>query len=372
MIIRLYSVSYKRLIDAVSQYEPKDDVSWILERITNSKRVIVFGTGRSGDIADAFAKFLRNIGIDQTFGPNDVPYIFGPCDLLIAISGSGATQYTLEVAKVAKEGGSFIVSLTSDQKSPLALLSDRVIMIPGAKKWRESDYFINNLLGTPTAPLTPLGTLFELRALLFLLSLISYIRGEELIKAYRNLIAIINEFEPPSEYYEKLYEILPKASEYAKQKTTILGEGLSGIVGRFFSTRLRHLSKGNAERLVNYWLDKGSVAVRRNDVVLVISGSASEFFATLAEKAKTKGAKVAVVTSFQESKLANVSDLTLIIPGRQIFKLKGLRSSYFPQDPKYSAFELRTLFFLESFIHYVAEKENISETDIKMMHSDFT
>ncbi len=372
MAKRRYAVSYNRLIDVVSQYEPKDDIDWILGRITNSKRVIIFGTGRSGDIADAFAKFLRNIGIDQTFGPNDVPYVFGPCDLLIAISGSGSTQYTLEVARVAKEGGSFIISLTSDSNSPLALISNKIILIPGARKWKDSDYFINNLLGTPTAPLTPLGTLFELRALLFLLSLVSYIRGEELTESYRKLIAIIKEFEPPSEYYEKLYEILPKASAYAKQKTTVLGEGLSGIVGRFFSTRLRHLSKGNTERLVNFWLDKGSVAVRHDDLVLIISGSASEFFATLAEKARTKGAKVATVTSFQDSKLAKVSDLTLVIPGRQIFKLKGLRSSYFPQDPKYSAFELRTLFFLESFIHYVAEKENISETDIKMMHSDFT
>jgi D-arabinose 5-phosphate isomerase GutQ len=368
----VYAVSYKRLVETVSAYEPDEDLQWIIGRITNSKRVIVFGTGRSGDVADAFAKFLRNIGVDQTFGPNDVPYIFGPCDLLVAISGSGSTQYTLEVAKVAKEGGSFIISLTSDQASPLAAISDKIILIPGARKWKGSDYFVDSLLGTSKAPLTPLGTLFELRSLLFLLSVISYIRGQELIESYRKLVSLIKEFEPPSDYYELLYEILPKASEYAKQKTTVLGEGLSGIVGRFFSTRLRHLSKGNAERLVYFWLDKGSIAVRRDDLVFIISGSASEFFANLAEKAKTKGAKVAVVTSFQDSRLSKVSDLTLAIPGRQIVKLKGLRSSYFPQDPTYSVFELRTLFFLESFIHYVAEKENISETDMKMMHSDFT
>ena len=123
---------------------------------------------------------------------------------------------------------------------------------------------------------------------------------------------------------------------------------------------------------MNFWLDKGTVAVKKNDLVLIISGSASEFFAGLAEKVKAKGAKIVTITSFSDSKLAKLSDLTIAIPGREILKLRGLRSSYFPQDPKYSAFELRALFFLESFVHYVAEREKISEKDIKMMHSDFT
>ena len=365
-------MSYRELVEKVAEYEPDYDLGWINGRIFNSKRVIVFGTGRSGDVADAFVKFLRNIGVDQAFGPNDVPYIFGPCDFLIAVSGSGSTEYTLEVARVAKDGGSFVTAITSNPESKLASLSDKVIIVPGAPGWKEANYFERALLGEFSAPLTPLGTLFELRSLILLLSLISYLRGEELRSSYRSLINLIREFEPEKSYYSSLYRLLPKASKYAKRKTIVLGEGLSGIVGRFFATRLRHLSKGESERLVNFWLDKGTVAVKKNDLVLIISGSASEFFAGLAEKVKAKGAKIVTITSFSDSKLAKLSDLTIAVPGREILKLRGLRSSYFPQDPKYSAFELRALFFLESFVHYVAEREKISERDIKMMHSDFT
>ncbi len=365
-------MSYTRLVDEVAEYEPKEDLDWIIGRIYGSKRVVVFGAGRSGDVADAFVKFLRNIGVDHSFGPNDVPYVFGPCDLLIAISGSGVTQYTLEVAKVAKEGGSFVTSITSNPESQLASISDKVILVPGAHRWKEEDYYMSKLLGVTSTPLTPLGTLFELRTMLLSLSLILYLRGEELLDSYRSLIKIIKDFTPPEEYYEKLYGFLPAASEYPRNKTVVLGEGLSGIVGRFFSTRLRHLSKEGQERLVYYWLDKGSVAVKEGDLVMIISGSASQLFAELAKRAKRKGTKIVSLTSFPDADLGKASDLTIEIPGRRIFKLKGLRSSYFPQDPRYSAFELRSLFFLESFVHYVAEKEKITENDIKRMHSDFT
>jgi len=363
---------YHMLIDTVANYSLPDDTEWLVERIRNSKRVITIGTGRSGDVAEVLMRFLRNLGIDYSYGPNDLPYVLGPCDLAIAFSGSGSTYYTTEVARAVKQGGGFLTAITSNPSSTLSALSDRTVLIPGASR-KESDYFTNQITGASNVPLTPLGTLFELRSLLFSLSLVSQLRGFNFNATHKSLIDAIANFNPKTEYYTDLYELIPKTNKNCEyKKTVIIGEGLSGIVGKFFATRLRHCSRPGEERYVSFWLDKGSVSVGKNDLVFIISGSGGGVSPNLAKKGKEKGAKVVALTSFVDSELSANSDYIIEIPGRIKMKLKGLRSSYYPQDPMYSIFELRSLFFLETLIYYIASKDGITESDMKQMHSDFT
>ncbi len=363
---------YQTLVNSVTDYDLPSDNEWLVERIRFSKRVITMGTGRSGDVAEILMRFLRNLGIDYSYGPNDLPYVLGPCDLFIAFSGSGSTYYTLEVARAAKQGGGFLTSITSNAGSPLSALSDKIILIPGASS-KESDHFANQITGVSKVPLTPMGTLFELRSLLFSLSLISQLRGLDFVEAHKALARGISEFNPKPEYYEDLYNLIPKiTNDYNYKKTVIIGEGLSGIVGKFFATRLRHCSKPGKERYVSYWLDKGSVSVGSDDLVFVISGSGGGVSPSLAKKGRDKGAKVVALTSFKDSELAKNSDYVVEIPGRIKMNLRGLRSSYYPQDPMYSIFELRSLFFLETLIYYLASRDGITESDMRSMHSDFT
>ncbi|MGC8661588.1 MAG: SIS domain-containing protein [Nitrososphaeria archaeon] len=367
-----YNSTYQMLVNSVVNYTLPDDTEWLIERIRYSKRVITVGTGRSGDVAEVLMRFLRNLGIDYSYGPNDLPYVLGPCDLSIAISGSGSTYYTVEVARAVKQGGGFLTSITSNASSPLSALSDKVILIPGASL-KESDHFTNQITGISKVPLTPMGTLFELRSLLFSLSLVSQLRGISLAETHKSLAEGISNFNPKAEFYSDLYTLLPKTSQSGEyKKTVIIGEGLSGIVGKFFATRLRHCSKPGEERYVSFWLDKGSVSIGKDDLVFIISGSGGGVTPNLAKRGKEKGATVVSLTSFNDSELARNSDYIVEIPGRIKMKLKGLRSSYYPQDPMYSIFELRALFFLETLIYYLANKDGITENDMKLMHSDFT
>ncbi len=346
------------------------------EALKSSRRVICVGVGRSGGNAEVFTRFLRNLGFEQVYGPDDIPYILKSEDTLVAFSGSGVTTYTLETARIAREANARIVSLTSNVKSPLAELSDLVIEIPGKEvlSYHAEDYYIRQLIGVQYAPLTPIGTLYELRTMLFSLSFAgSFIEGNA-YGWFRRLTEGLRSYTPSQRDFQFLYHSLPKPRSPLNPltgKTVVVGEGFSGIVGSFFVTRLRHCCKLDEDRECYFWKDKGSVSVGPRDMVLIISGSGSHIPSLMAEKAKAKGARVVSITSYGESPLAENSNSVIIIPGRVMYKIKGLRSSYLPKNPLESIFELRTLFFLESSIYLIAIEENITEVDMLRKHSDF-
>jgi len=344
------------------------------EGLDLSTRRICIGVGRSGDIADVFAKFLRNLGYTEVHGPEDIPYIFEPSDLVIAYSGSGTSTFTVETAKIAKEANAKLVSLTSNLSSPLEKLSDYVIHIPGKTK-TEGDYYARQLLGAPYASLTPLGTSYELRALFLTLSFVgSVVRGTDVCSCYDELRRLCEEYAPPASELLRLYELMPKprsAMNPTAGKTVVIGEGLSGMVGKFFVTRLRHCARQSEERECYFFKDKGSVRVKENDLAFVISGSGNGVPLRLGERAKKNNVRLAVATSYADSPLAKMADVPIIIPGRTIERTKGLRSSYFPKDPRKSLFELRTILALETFIYAVAQTEGVTEFDMGAKHSEF-
>jgi len=370
---------YRKLCDFIGDFKlPKEkDIDRLVNIIESSGRIICVGVGRSGDNADALARFLRTLGYEKVYGPEEIPYVFRHTDLILAFSGSGSTTYTLQTAKTAKEAGARILSLTSNPNSPLTEISDHIIHIPGKTKvGYEANYFGRQILGVTHSPLTPLGTLYELRTLLLELSLITTLaEKKDIKKGFEELLSLCKDFTPNPKEFQQLYNLLPKPRSLRKPitgKTVVIGEGLSGMVGKFFVTRLRHCAKQDEERECYFWKDRGSISVNDKDLTLVISGSGENIPAQLAEKAKGKNAKVAAITSCPNSTLASVADVRLIIPGRKIQRMKGLRGSYLPKDPKESIFELRTLLSLECFIYALAEKEGVTEREMWEKHSDFT
>lgn len=372
------SSTYSRLIDIVDNFDllRPEEVEEFHSIIKQANRIVTVGVGRSGDNAEILAKFLRNLGYREVYGPDDIPFMFERGDAVVAISGSGTTAYTLETARVAHEAGSYVVAMTSNPDAPLANYAKKIILIPGKTKVGHNEhYYAKQLIGHPHAPLTPLGTLFELRTLLVVLSLIGYEIGKEFHATYRELVGGLRAYKPEDDIFEQFYHMLPRPRSHQNPftgKTVAVGEGMSGIVAKFFITRLRHCAKRGEDRECYYWKDRGSVSVRRGDLVLVVSGSGEHIPALLAKRAKEKGANVVGITSYRDSSLASVSDLTIMVPGRIKIALKGLRSSYFPRDPIMSIFELRALFLLESIIHLIAEREGITEEEMRDLHSDFT
>ncbi|MDL2246104.1 6-phospho-3-hexuloisomerase [Methanobrevibacter sp. OttesenSCG-928-K11] len=161
-------------IRMAEDYLSEKDIDNFLDTIINSKNVFVYGAGRSGLAAKAFAMRLMHIGISvYVVGETISPAIYDD-DCIIAISGSGETRAIVSAVKIAKERGSKVLSLTSYPESTLGKLSDTSILVKGRTKVDEDDenYLKRQIDGNYTS-LTPLGTAFELTSLVFLDGLVS-------------------------------------------------------------------------------------------------------------------------------------------------------------------------------------------------------
>ncbi len=136
------------------------------------KRILIIGTGRSGLVGRAFAMRLMHLSFDvHVLGETITPAI-GKGDIVVAISGSGATALPVTSAKIAKKVGAFIVAVTTRPNSPLGKIADQLVHIKAkSKAARQKDFFLRQIVGEHES-LAPLGTLFEISAGIFFDSLI--------------------------------------------------------------------------------------------------------------------------------------------------------------------------------------------------------
>ncbi len=102
----------------------------LVEGIFQAQRVFVTGKGRSGYVARCFAMRLMQMGFDAHVpGEATCPRIEAP-DLLIAVSCSGTTVTTVQMARIAAESGATVIAVTADADSELARCAGRRVLIP--------------------------------------------------------------------------------------------------------------------------------------------------------------------------------------------------------------------------------------------------
>lgn len=152
---------------AIDKKEVLKMLEILLEVRRKGRKVMIVGVGRSGLVGKAFAMRLMHLGFNvYVMGETITPAVKKE-DVVIAISGSGATQVVVSVAEAARKMGATVISVTSFPDSPLAKQSHHVVHVPGRTKISsEKDYFARQILGI-YEPLAPLGTLFEDTALVF-------------------------------------------------------------------------------------------------------------------------------------------------------------------------------------------------------------
>jgi 6-phospho-3-hexuloisomerase len=146
----------------VQEEQLEEFVKILIEAYKNKKIIGVVGAGRSGLVAKSFAMRLMHLGFNVFVIGETITPSLKSGDVLLAVSGSGETTFTVSAASVAKRIGAKVISLTSYPNSRLGELSDVRVVVPGrVTKASDDDYFSRQLLGIHE-PLAPLGTLFEL------------------------------------------------------------------------------------------------------------------------------------------------------------------------------------------------------------------
>ena len=135
----------KEILERVSE----DDVKKVKKLFFKSNRIFVYGAGRSGLVAKAFAIRLVHLGY-QTFVIGETisaPVTKG--DLVVIVSGSGETIPAVMTAEIAHNLGADVVSITAKKHSEIAKYADITLYISSTCNEEDRKKF------------APLGTLFE-------------------------------------------------------------------------------------------------------------------------------------------------------------------------------------------------------------------
>ena len=153
---------YKKKIGELDENQISDFAKTVLlQRST----IFVAGIGRSGFVAQAFAMRLAQMGRKvRVLGEPTIPPV-RKGNLFIVVSGSGTNL--VKEAKIAKEElGAKVIAITSYKDSPLAIMADVVLIIPGREKEDSEMPYFERMM--KELPIFPLGTAFEGLTLLFL------------------------------------------------------------------------------------------------------------------------------------------------------------------------------------------------------------
>jgi len=147
----------KEILGRISE----DDVNRVKDLFFQSNRIFVYGAGRSGLVAKAFAIRLVHLGF-QTFVIGETisaPVTKG--DLVIIVSGSGETIPAVMTAEIAHDIGAKVVSITAKKRSEIAKYADVTLFISSNCNEEERKKY------------APLGTLFEASVWIILDSIIA-------------------------------------------------------------------------------------------------------------------------------------------------------------------------------------------------------
>jgi 6-phospho-3-hexuloisomerase len=158
----------------------------------------------------------------------------------------------------------------------------------------------------------------------------------------------------------------------ANKKILVVGVGRSGLVGRAFAMRLRHL--GARSYVVGETI---TPSVEEGDLLVAISGSGStQIVVAVAEAAKRMKSKVAAITTYYDSPLGRLADLVVFVPGRT--KLASM-DDYFarqilgihePLSPLGTLFEDTSMVVLDAVVAELMKRLGKNESELARRHAN--
>jgi len=131
------------------------EVNAAVDLVTKAPKIFVYGVGRSGLVARAFAMRLVQLGLKCFFIGETITPIVEAGDCVLIVSNTGATMSAVQTANIARRVGATVVSVTGNRTSKLAHASNVVVTV------REE-------AGPEVSKYAPLATLFEEATLILL------------------------------------------------------------------------------------------------------------------------------------------------------------------------------------------------------------
>jgi len=358
----------KRTVNSINENpSPLVEFCKILNEAKESGyRVHVVGMGRSGKVGMLLGEILKNIGIDVSYLGKSIAKPVRKNDVVIGVTGSGWTNFTCKALEDSIGEEAKILVLTSDVRSKAARLADSIIHIP-----RPSGYIKGRPRKKGHAPLTPMGTVFEMNSLVVGMGIFSGLTDESSVKGFNEGVnealraaeITLSNLKKREDPLFELISILKSFSCHPNKQMFIYGSGLDSIVASISSIRLSHL-KINIKSTYDWRFRQ------KNDLLIAISGSGvSTSILERVESAKSAHMKIIGLTSFPGSTLAKQCDLFLKIEGRPEKISVDLRQIS-DLDFFVPSFEYVSAITLDSCVAQLAQDRGITESEMKAEHAN--
>lgn len=353
----------KSTINAINQ-NPASLVDFCMtidEARRNNKRVHLVGMGRSGSTGMLFGEILKNLGVNVSYLGKSLARPVREGDVVIGFTGSGWTGFTTKALEDSIRRKAKILVFTGSLDSKAGRLADHSIQIPIG--------YQRELITDSHAPLTPMGTIFELTTMAISIGVASGIKDGSAVKGFNEgtnevLQAAEMTYDQLDQDHSNLESVISTIESYIKKPKRnifLFGSGIDGIISNISSIRLNHL-KINVRSSYDWRFRK------KDDLLIAISGS-GESSSTLERVRTSPDMKSISLTSFPESSLALKSDLFLTIEGRDKRvspDLKKLRDLSFLVP----SFEYTAAVTLDSIVAQIALDLGITESQMKEEHAN--
>ena len=155
--------SSRFILEAVGRMLADQDpeaIAAFVDLVHRAKKVFVYGVGRSGLVARAFAMRLVQLGLEVYFIGETITPIVSAGDLVVIVSNTGTTMSAVQTANIARRVGASVVSVSASKTSKLAAASNVVLPVREANSEHRTKY-------------APLATLFEEASLVLLDSVVA-------------------------------------------------------------------------------------------------------------------------------------------------------------------------------------------------------
>jgi len=131
------TVNTAAALNSVADLNEEETLKTVADKILKAKKVEIYGVFRSGIVATDFYYQLLQLGIHVSAVSGVLncarsAAMLGKEALVIAVSSSGKTKDIIDAVSTAKSKGVSVVCITGNRNSPLAKMSDYVLVAPSS------------------------------------------------------------------------------------------------------------------------------------------------------------------------------------------------------------------------------------------------
>ncbi|MHA1911698.1 MAG: SIS domain-containing protein [Candidatus Kariarchaeaceae archaeon] len=367
VIINSFSKLVSYIDHSIGQFH---DIINRLEQVKKSESTIHFtGMGRSNLVGKIVGEMLMDRGYNVSFIGDSFSVPVMEKDVIIALSGSGRTKTTIDNIRSAVMRDIDIISLTASARSELDRFSDYRFIFKWCKReaGQLADYDKSRILGNKPH-LTPMGTLFELTALLFGIAITVSLEEKTPLKQFTTFIEkVINDLEKT---WKNLTEEKSLRESLINLKQNIVdsigsekifyayGTGTSRYVSRMVGMRILHMGV-NIPSLSSWRFRK-----KGEKVLIFAEDGHDKKILSQTKEARRCEMNTTLVTRNKGSILDKMVDNHIYLTCNSDYDFVILGKNYSP------SFDLITSVLLDSLLAQIAYDLSIAEDSMEARHAN--